>query len=93
MAKPNQPNGAGRPSQDAIGRRAYELYLQRGSVAGHELDDWLQAEAELIAGAADAEAPSSGQEADAGRSSRPESNEGRRPASRERSPSRRVLRQ
>jgi Protein of unknown function (DUF2934) len=32
---------------DAIARRAYELYLQRGSEAGHETEDWLQAEAEL----------------------------------------------
>ena len=93
MAKPNQPNGAGRPSQEAIGRRAYELYLQRGSVAGHELDDWLQAEAELIAAAAASEAQSSSQEADSGRSFRPEGTDGRRPTSRERSPSRRVLRQ
>ncbi|HEY7375842.1 MAG TPA: DUF2934 domain-containing protein [Polyangia bacterium] len=32
---------------EAIAKRAYELYLQRGSVSGHELDDWLEAEAEL----------------------------------------------
>ncbi len=38
------------PNQDAIARRAYEIYLQRGSVPGHETDDWLQAEAELAAG-------------------------------------------
>jgi hypothetical protein len=31
-----------------IRRRAYELYEQRGRVDGHELDDWLQAEAELL---------------------------------------------
>jgi len=34
---------------DAIARRAYELFLQRGSEPGHEVDDWLQAEAELKA--------------------------------------------
>ena len=28
-----------------IRRRAYELYEQRGFVDGHDLDDWLQAEA------------------------------------------------
>ena len=33
--------------QDQIRRRAYELYEQRGRVDGHELDDWLQAEAEV----------------------------------------------
>ena len=40
------------PSPDAIAKRAYELYLQRGSESGYELEDWLQAEAELIAAAA-----------------------------------------
>ena len=47
------------PTDDAIARRAYELYLQRGSVSGHELDDWLAAEAELSSAAAHAanEAP------------------------------------
>jgi hypothetical protein len=33
--------------QEQIRRRAYELYEQRGRDDGHELDDWLQAEAEL----------------------------------------------
>jgi hypothetical protein len=27
--------------------RAYELFEQRGREPGHDLDDWLQAEAEL----------------------------------------------
>jgi hypothetical protein len=27
--------------------RAFELYEQRGKEPGHDLDDWLQAEAEL----------------------------------------------
>ena len=39
---------------DAIAKRAYELYLQRGSVPGYELDDWFQAEAELSSAAATA---------------------------------------
>jgi hypothetical protein len=38
---------------EAIAKRAYELYLQRGSVSGHELDDWLEAEAELSRESAD----------------------------------------
>jgi hypothetical protein len=33
--------------QERIRRRAYELYVQRGSQAGSELDDWLRAEAEI----------------------------------------------
>jgi hypothetical protein len=48
MAKSNR-SGGGQPAEDQIARRAYELYLQRGSVPGHETDDWLQAEAELSA--------------------------------------------
>jgi len=38
---------------DAIARRAYELYLSRGSEPGHEMEDWLRAEAELKAEAPD----------------------------------------
>ena len=35
------------PNHDAIERRAYELYEERGREAGHEWDDWLQAEREV----------------------------------------------
>jgi hypothetical protein len=34
--------------EQAIRQRAYELYVERGMVPGHALDDWLQAEAELV---------------------------------------------
>jgi hypothetical protein len=30
-----------------IARRAYDLYLARGCEAGHDVDDWTQAEREL----------------------------------------------
>ncbi len=33
--------------QEQIRRRAYELFEQRGGEEGRELDDWLQAEAEI----------------------------------------------
>jgi len=33
--------------EDRIRVRAYELYERRGKQAGHELEDWLQAEGEL----------------------------------------------
>jgi Protein of unknown function (DUF2934) len=33
--------------EDRIRLRAYEMYEQRGRAAGHDLDDWLRAEAEL----------------------------------------------
>ena len=36
-----------------ISHRAYELYALRGYVDGFELDDWLQAEAELTQPAQD----------------------------------------
>ena len=39
------------PTEEAIAKRAYELFLQRGSIPGFELDDWLQAEAELVSSA------------------------------------------
>ncbi len=34
--------------EEEIRRRAYELYQERGCEHGHDLDDWLQAEAEII---------------------------------------------
>ena len=41
-----------RPKQSTISesdlrRRAYEIYLKRGSKPGSEIEDWLQAEREL----------------------------------------------
>jgi Protein of unknown function (DUF2934) len=36
------------PTRLDIERRAYELYLVRGGVDGHALEDWLQAEKELL---------------------------------------------
>jgi hypothetical protein len=34
-------------AQEAVQRRAYELYEQRGREDGHDFDDWLAAEREL----------------------------------------------
>jgi hypothetical protein len=34
--------------EERIRRRAYELYEERGKVDGFALDDWLQAERELL---------------------------------------------
>jgi hypothetical protein len=34
-------------STEAIQKRAYELFVQRGQEAGHEMEDWLQAENEI----------------------------------------------
>jgi hypothetical protein len=35
------------PTHDEIAKRAYELYLARGSEHGHDEQDWAQAESEL----------------------------------------------
>ena len=35
------------PVEEQIRLRAFEIYMQRGSQAGSEIEDWLQAEAEI----------------------------------------------
>ena len=37
------------PSPDEVARRAYFSYENNGSLPGHEVQHWLQAEADLIA--------------------------------------------
>ena len=37
-----------RPTEDQIRARAYQIHLERGCEPGHEEDDWLQAEYELM---------------------------------------------
>ena len=45
-SKPAVPNS--QPDiTDVIRARAYELYEQRGRIDGNDLEDWLQAEAEI----------------------------------------------
>jgi hypothetical protein len=36
------------PLEERIRRRAYELYLERGNQSGSALEDWLQAEEEIL---------------------------------------------
>ena len=49
--KGTEPTRAGStPTEEEIRRRAYELYRERGSEPGHELDDWARAERELRGG-------------------------------------------
>ncbi|HYT07521.1 MAG TPA: DUF2934 domain-containing protein [Rugosimonospora sp.] len=38
---------AAEDSEEQIRRRAYELYEARGRGDGHDLEDWLEAEAEI----------------------------------------------
>jgi Protein of unknown function (DUF2934) len=37
-------------SREVIAHRAYELYVERGSEAGKDVEDWVRAEKELAAG-------------------------------------------
>ena len=37
-----------RPSEEQIRQRAYETFIQQGRKPGHEVDNWLQAEYELM---------------------------------------------
>ena len=44
------PQSSNRPADpDAVAIRAYDIYQSRGGRHGADLDDWLQAERELIA--------------------------------------------
>ena len=38
------------PLTDDIALRAYHLYLGRGATHGHDLDDWLEAERQVLEG-------------------------------------------
>jgi hypothetical protein len=53
--------GNGSPSNfndpDAVAKRAYEIYQQRGGSHGADLDDWLEAERQLKRGASDVTGP------------------------------------
>ena len=43
------PNGvAPKPTQEEIAIRAYNLYLERGGAPGNELQDWIEAERQLL---------------------------------------------
>ena len=44
-----QTRAATEASEEAIRRRAYELYLERGGAHGSPLDDWLRAEHDIPA--------------------------------------------
>ena len=48
-AVPAAASANGNDLEARIRVRAYEHYEQRGSQEGHELDDWLQAEREVLA--------------------------------------------
>jgi hypothetical protein len=37
------------PSADEVARRAYFSYVNQGSIPGHDVQHWLEAEAQLLA--------------------------------------------
>ncbi len=43
------PQAANKVQQEEIELRAYFKYCQRGCEAGHDVDDWLAAELEILA--------------------------------------------
>ena len=55
--KTNGSNGEAPNSPDAVARRAYEIYQNRGGTDGADLDDWLEAERELKRGPSDVTGP------------------------------------
>ncbi len=36
------------PTREEIEFRAYQIYIERGGTCGQDVDDWLQAERELV---------------------------------------------
>jgi len=48
IVSPISNTGSLELTEDSIRQRAYELYEQRGFEHGHDMDDWLQAEAEVM---------------------------------------------
>jgi hypothetical protein len=42
-------NGERHPTHEEIEARAYQIYIERGRGDGHDLEDWLQGERELLA--------------------------------------------
>jgi len=44
----NIPTDAHPNLEEEIRRVAFEIYVERGREDGHDLDDWLQAEAEVL---------------------------------------------
>jgi len=44
----NVPTGAHPNLEEEIRRLAFEIYVEHGREEGRDLDDWLQAEAEVL---------------------------------------------
>jgi DUF2934 family protein len=44
----HEPEPEDLPLEERIRQRAHELYIERGSESGSEMNDWLQAEEEIM---------------------------------------------
>ena len=44
---PNEDQTRNSPTHEEIAQRAYQVFLERGQPEGHDLDHWLEAEAQL----------------------------------------------
>jgi hypothetical protein len=53
MARANRREAGDRtakkPARDDIARKAFDIYVARGGEHGHDLEDWLNAESQLLA--------------------------------------------
>lgn len=47
--KSNQRHAAVKPSHDEIAERAFNLFSASGYIPGHDVEHWLQAEAQITA--------------------------------------------
>jgi hypothetical protein len=47
-ALPQRPKSKDLPQEEAIRQRAYEIYQERGGQDGSDVDDWLQAQEEIV---------------------------------------------
>ncbi len=45
-----RPAGANGVTKEEIAARAYQLFVARGGTHGYDIEDWLQAERELLGG-------------------------------------------
>ena len=48
-AKAEPAKAKAAPTREEIAKRAFEIYMGRGQTAGREMEDWAQAERELLA--------------------------------------------
>lgn len=48
LDSPAVPKISAKEAQAAVSRRAREIYEKSGNLAGHDLENWMQAEAEIV---------------------------------------------